>query len=102
MRRLIVATVLMAALAVAAATESGTGRSAPAQAGLESITSALHFRNIGPFPDIAPDAFVIQYWQYWQYWLREKSASPARITIADASGRVLSELTGPPTPASLA
>jgi photosystem II stability/assembly factor-like uncharacterized protein len=35
-----------------------------------------------------PDALVIE------YWLREKSA-PATITVADASGKVLSELTGP-------
>ena len=49
MRRLIVNTVLIVALAVTAATGSATGQSAPAPAGLESITSALRFRNIGPF-----------------------------------------------------
>ena len=36
-----------------------------------------------------PDALAIT------YWLREKSATAARITVADANGKVLSELTGP-------
>ncbi|MEX2272075.1 MAG: hypothetical protein WD690_11410 [Vicinamibacterales bacterium] len=36
-----------------------------------------------------PDALVIQ------YWVREKAAAPAKITVADAGGKVLSELTGP-------
>lgn len=36
-----------------------------------------------------PDALVIQ------YWLREKSATPVKVTVADAGGKVLSELTGP-------
>ncbi|MDQ3070204.1 MAG: hypothetical protein M3R55_10805, partial [Acidobacteriota bacterium] len=36
-----------------------------------------------------PDALVIR------YWLREKASTPAKITIADASGAVINELTGP-------
>jgi hypothetical protein len=36
-----------------------------------------------------PDALVIS------YWLREKAAAPAKITVADAGGKVLSEMTGP-------
>ena len=36
-----------------------------------------------------PDALVIE------YWLREKSAAPAKITVTDAKGTALSELTGP-------
>ncbi|MDQ3171842.1 MAG: hypothetical protein M3Q55_17040, partial [Acidobacteriota bacterium] len=36
-----------------------------------------------------PDALVIR------YWLREKTSAPAKITIADASGKVINELTGP-------
>jgi len=36
-----------------------------------------------------PDALVIQ------YWLREKGASGAKITVADAGGKALSALTGP-------
>ena len=36
-----------------------------------------------------PEALVIT------YWLREKSAAPAQVTVSDASGKLLSELTGP-------
>jgi photosystem II stability/assembly factor-like uncharacterized protein len=36
-----------------------------------------------------PDALVIQ------YWLREKSGTPAKVTVSDASGKMLSEITGP-------
>ncbi len=36
-----------------------------------------------------PDALVIR------YWLREKTSAAAKISIADASGRVINELTGP-------
>jgi photosystem II stability/assembly factor-like uncharacterized protein len=36
-----------------------------------------------------PDALVVR------YWLREKAASPAKITVADADGKVINELSGP-------
>src|SRR5688572_8845003 len=49
MRRLIVNTVLIVALAASIATEPAPAQSPSSGPGIESITQALRFRNIGPF-----------------------------------------------------
>ena len=50
MGRLVVNTVLLVALAAGTATQSAPAQQqAPAASGLESITRALRFRNVGPF-----------------------------------------------------